>query len=100
MIFITQPTYMPWIGYFSFLLKSKKIIFLDDVQFSRRSWQQRNKIKHINEELLLTVPVISKGKKNQNINEVRINNKTNFVEKHLKSISLSYKKCKYFSRFI
>ena len=96
---ISQPTFLPWQGYLALINFVDEFIFLDDVQFDKRSWQQRNKIKHINEELLLTVPVISKGKKNQNINEVRIDYKTNFVEKHLKSISLSYKKCKYFSNY-
>ena len=44
MIYITQPTYLPWIGYFGFLQKSSEVVFLDDIQFARRSWQQRNKI--------------------------------------------------------
>ena len=42
---ISQPTFFPWIGYFAFLDKIQKIIFLDDVQFEKRSWQQRNYIK-------------------------------------------------------
>ena len=96
---ISQPTFFPWQGYLALINFVDEFIFLDDVQFDKRSWQQRNKIKQINKELLLTIPVISKGKRDQKINEVKINNNTNFIEKHLKSISLSYKKCKYFSDY-
>ena len=39
-----QPTFMPWIGYFSMMKKVDKFVLLDDVQFDRRSWQQRNRI--------------------------------------------------------
>ena len=42
---IMQPTFLPWIGYFSLIDKVDEFIFLDNVQFDKRSWQQRNKIK-------------------------------------------------------
>ena len=42
MIVITQPTYLPWSGYFDLIDRSKTFIFLDDVQFNTRSWQQKN----------------------------------------------------------
>ena len=44
MIAISQPTYLPWVGYFALIDSCKKFVFLDDVQFDRRSWQQRNRI--------------------------------------------------------
>ena len=96
---ISQPTFLPWQGYLALINYVDEFIILDDVQFEKRSWQQRNKIKINNKELLLTIPVKSKGKYDQRINEVIINNQTNFIGKHLKSISLSYKKCKYFSNY-
>ena len=42
---IMQPTYMPWMGYFSMIDKVDEFIFLDNVQLVGRSWQVRNKIK-------------------------------------------------------
>ena len=39
-------TFLPWIGYFSLIKKVDKFIFLDSVQFDKRSWQQRNKIRN------------------------------------------------------
>ena len=95
MIFITQPTYMPWIGYFAYILKSKKVIFLDDVQFARRSWQQRNKIFKKNSFQYLTVPVKKKGLYHQMLSEVEVQDK-NFFKDHMKLIEQTYCKSKYF----
>ena len=44
-IAIMQPTYLPWAGYFSLMKKVDTFVFLDSVQFERRSWQQRNRIR-------------------------------------------------------
>ena len=46
--------------------KSGYLRFPDSVQFARRSWQQRNRIKSANGELMLTVPVHRKGLRDQN----------------------------------
>jgi hypothetical protein len=42
---ILQPMYLPWIGYFGMMDTADVFVFYDDVQFVRRSWQRRNKIK-------------------------------------------------------
>ena len=57
---IMQPTYLPWAGYFGLMMLSDYFVFLDDVQFERRSWQQRNYIKNKKDIINLTVPVIKK----------------------------------------
>ena len=36
---IMQPTYLPWIGYFNLIKQADIFIILDDVQFSKQSWQ-------------------------------------------------------------
>ena len=77
-IAIMQPTFLPWLGYFSLIKSVDKFVFLDDVQFDRRSWQQRNYILNNNKPLLLTVPVIKKGKMAQPINCVAIDNSSSF----------------------
>lgn len=96
---IMQPTYLPWAGYFGLLNLVDLFIILDDVQFDKRSWQQRNRIKSSSGELFLTVPVKSKGKFYQKINEVKIDTEREFEKAHLKSILLSYNKSKYSSLF-
>ena len=95
MIYITQPTYLPWIGYFGFCKNRVEVVFLDDIQFARRSWQQRNKIMFGEKYRYLTVPVISKGKRDQLIKDVEIYEQ-NFFENHLKIIENTYKNTPYF----
>ena len=41
---IMQPHYFPWPGYFNLMSKVNKFIFLDDAQFSKNSWHNRNLI--------------------------------------------------------
>ena len=52
---ISQPTFLPWQGYLALINYVDEFIILDDVQFDKRSWQQRNKIKQNNKELFLTI---------------------------------------------
>ena len=52
---ILQPTFFPWSGYFNILAKSNKVIFLDDAQFSKNSWHNRNQILSNNERLESTI---------------------------------------------
>ena len=54
---IMQPTCLPWVGYFKMIIESDLFIFLDDVQFERRSFQSRNKILLNNQEKLISIPV-------------------------------------------
>ena len=74
---ILQPSFIPWIGYFSIIKKSDFVVFLDHVQFVKRSWMQRNKIKSNNEELMISVPVETKGKRYQALKDVKVN--LNFI---------------------
>jgi len=94
-----QPTYLPWVGYFDLIKNCDLFVFLDDVQFSKRSWQQRNKILNNQNITTLTVPVLTKNKFYQKINEAKINNKENWKKKHLSSIIFNYSRHKYFKEF-
>ena len=64
---ISQPTYMPWIGYFNIIDLVDYFVLLDTVQFDKRSWQQRNKIKTTKGLEWISIPVEVKGKRNQKI---------------------------------
>lgn len=97
---IMQPTYLPWMGYFEMIQASDVFILLDDVQFNKKSWQQRNSIKGPNGRIWLTVPVFQKGNRFQEINKVSINDQENWAKKHLKSLETSYAKSQYFDRYI
>ena len=97
---IMQPTYLPWLGYFDLTNRSDIFVFLDTVQLDKRSWQQRNRIKTPNCELMLTVPVLTKGRFNQEIRDVEIDISQRFEKKHFNSIQLNYKNSKYYKLYI
>lgn len=93
---IMQPTYLPWLGYFDLIKSADVFVFLDHVQFSKQSWQQRNNILSNNGKLMLTVPVIKDSAKNKPINNVDIDHSRKPLVKHLKSIRDNYSKSKNF----
>ena len=95
---IMQPTYLPWSGYFGLMRSVDLFIFLDSVQFAHRSWQQRNQIKTANGAQWLTVPVVSKGRRDQRINEVLIDYTQRFKAKHLGTIQQSYRNSPYYAQ--
>ena len=85
-----QPHFMPGVGYFGLMNYVDNFIILDDVQFDKRSWQQRNFLCLDGKKKYLTVPVLSKNKFNQKIKEVEVNFQEKFVSKHLKIIKYNY----------
>lgn len=98
-ILCTQPTFLPWIGYFDLLDLSTEVVFLDDIQFAKRSWQQRNKIRSDKGLEWLTVPVKVKGRFNQKIGEVEIVPDAHFPQQCLKTIKEKYKRSAYFAEY-
>ncbi len=95
---VLQPTYLPWMGYFGMIDLADTFVFYDDVQFVKQSWQQRNKIKSPGGEWIwLSVHVIHEF--GQNINQVLVNDSSNWSEKHWKSIYQSYAKAPFFKEF-
>jgi len=61
-IAISQPTYLPWLGFLDLIDQVDTFVLLDNVQFEKQSWQQRNRIKTPTGLLWLTVPVIFRGR--------------------------------------
>lgn len=62
-----QPNYLPYPGLIGKILHSDKFIYVSNVQLEKKSWQNRNRIKGANGEIMLSVPVLTKGKFNQTI---------------------------------
>jgi hypothetical protein len=66
---ILQSCFIPWIGYFHIIDKVDHFIFLDDVQYTKRDWRNRNRILSNSGVSWLTIPVLSKGRFSQTIQE-------------------------------
>ncbi|MFH1968238.1 MAG: WbqC family protein [bacterium] len=96
---ILQPTYLPWLGYFEMIASSDIFVVFDHVQFERKSWQQRNRIKTANGVISLSIPV-QKMPRETPISEIKISYAGyNPLEKHFKTIELAYKKAPYFQDY-
>ena len=94
-VFIHQPEYFPWLNFFIKASISDIFIILDDVQYVRRSFQNRNKIKTSFGAKWLTVPLKYSPQKTP-INKVLIDNDQNWQNKHYKLIRENYKLSPYF----
>lgn len=96
-ISIHQPVYLPWLGFFKKIISSDIFVFLDDVQFEKNGWHNRNKIKTKDGDIWLTVPVHAKN--NILLNSIQIDNSSNWSQKHAKSILLNYSKSPFFDEY-
>ena len=97
--FIQQPTYLPWVGYFEQIDYVDVFVFFDDVEYVKRSWQNRNRIKTPHGELILAVPVLTSGRSGQCIRDVEIVYDNDWVKKHVRTIELNYQKARYFGEY-
>lgn len=75
-----------------------EFIIYDDMQYTRRDWRNRNKIKTKDGVKWLTIPVEVKGKYFQKINETKINDKY-WGKNHWEIINYNYKKAKFFKDY-
>jgi hypothetical protein len=95
---ISQPTYLPWLGYFDLIDQVDAFVFLDSVQFEKQSWQQRNRIKTPAGLQWLIIPVIFHGRLGQRIQDVEIR-ETGFWRNHLRAIELNYRRTPFFAKY-
>ena len=95
---ISQPAYLPWLGYFDLIDQADSFVVLDSVQFEKQSWQQRNRIKTPLGLQWLTIPVAFRGRLEQRIDEVHIR-EPEFWKDHLRAIELNYRRTPYFETY-
>ena len=91
-----QPAYLPWGGFIERISLSDVFIILDDVQFEKNSFTNRNQIKTSNGPTWLTVPVSLKGHTSSSIKDIEIANNKPWHKKHWKTIQQNYKKSPFF----
>lgn len=95
---IIQSNYIPWKGYFDIINCVDEFIILDDVQYTKRDWRNRNKIKTPNGTQWLTIPVQTKNKYKQMIKDVIVSNNS-WAQQHYNKIVRYYSKTKYFNEY-
>lgn len=97
-VVIVQSNYLPWKGYFDLINSGTHFVIFDEVQYTRRDWRNRNKIKTERGLSWLTVPVEVKGKYLQKISETKVVDK-GWAACHWSSLTHSYAKAPYFHEY-
>jgi hypothetical protein len=96
---ISQSNYIPWKGYFDNISKVDEFIIYDEMQYTKRDWRNRNKIKTPQGLKWMSIPVEVKGKFFQKISETKISD-TNWYKDHLALLKQNYSKANSFNKGI
>ena len=92
---IVQSNYIPWKGYFDMIAAVDEFILYDDMQYTRRDWRNRNRIKTPHGLRWLTVPVKVKGRYHQKIRDTEIEG-MGWTSKHWKALTQNYCRAPHF----
>jgi len=88
---IMQPYVLPYIGYFQMLNAVDRFIYLDDVNYIKKGWINRNKIIVNKKEHLFTIP-LEKPSQNKLICDTRLHNSfIKWCDKFEKTLLYAYK---------
>jgi len=93
-----QPVFLPWLGYFEQIGVTDSFMFLDDVQYTKQDWRNRNRIRTKTGWMWLTVPVRKAGH-DQCISETQIDGE-HWKRKNLKSLQQNYAGAPYYAEIM
>jgi hypothetical protein len=97
-IAIVQSSYIPWKGYFDLIRSVDAFILLDNVQFTRRDWRSRNRIKTRHGLAWLSIPVHTRGRYTQLIQETTTSDPA-WARRHWQTVRANYAKAPYFDLY-
>jgi len=85
----------PNLAFFAKLKMADKFILVDHVQYERHDWQNRNRLRNKQGDFFITIPIKKSGRDTP-LNQIMINNSTEWKEKIWKTLEINYGKSKYF----
>ena len=98
---VHQPHFLPWLGYLDRMRSADLFIILDHVQFERRNYQNRTRIRMNDEAQWLTVPVVQQSQK-EIITDKRIDNVTDprgWGAKQFQTLKHAYRQSPHFKDY-
>lgn len=96
-IAILQSNYIPWKGYFRLIDQVDEFVILDEVQFTKNDWRNRNRIKTRDGVQWITIPVRQEHL-DQKISEIQVSD-TRWPRKHWNSWAQNYGKARHFKDY-
>ena len=94
-ISIIQPGFLPWLGFFEQMAIADLFVYLDDAQYTKGDWRNRNRLKSPSGIKTITVPV-KKGGSNKLINEIKISYEMEWQSRIIRQIEYWYGKAPFF----
>ena len=100
---IHQPLLLPWLGYLDRMLRSDLFIVLDHVQFERRNYQNRTRIRFDGEARWFTVPVVQHSREERIIDKLIDNSSCSadrwWGSRHYKTLCHAYREAPFFDDY-
>lgn len=94
----SQPAFLPWGGFFCRLMAADRMVLLDDTLFARGfTFVNRNRLKGLQGEVWITVPIMKSGRGRQKIKDLEIYQKYFWGRKFLATLDHLYGKSLYFN---
>jgi len=94
-----QPLYIPWLGFFHKLAAAEMVCILDNVQYSKGDFVNRNLIRSKDGSEWLNIEIIKPGTHRIPISELRFRN-SNWQQKHLDKIKINYKSSRFHDKYL
>ncbi len=96
-----QPNYLPYPGFFEKIARADRFLVVDNVQFVKRGsfgWMHRNRIRTPSPQGWdwLSLPVLSKGRFHQRIDEAKLDNALPWGRKHWRALEFHYRRAPHF----
>ena len=95
LISIIQPSFLPWLGYFEQMARADVFVYLDDVQYTKQDWRNRNRLKNSSGSATISVPIVNENLSGLRISQVRISYAQDWQSKMLQQINSWYTKAPY-----
>lgn len=94
-----QTAYLPWLGFFDQIYQCDLFIVYDDLQYTRKDWRNRNRIKTSHGTMCLTVPVVAKSANRKRICDIEIAQDKRWARRHWQALKINYSRAPFFFQY-
>ncbi len=95
---IVQSNYIPWKGYFDLIRSVDLFLLYDEVQYTRRDWRNRNRIKSSGGTRWLSIPLRVKGRYEARIDEMEVSDRS-WADRHWETLRHAYRGAPAFAEY-